>query len=320
MAVITPAIGTPGATAKGHRQAFSALAGQDVETFVNSATAVGAGHGLVRAGHLEVSEKSGTANMSVDVAAGIALITGDSSLAQGVYVATNDAVTNLVISAADATNDRWDLVVMQVRDNAEDSSGSTDARLYVVTGTPAGSPADPTIPDGCLVLARVVVEALASSIVDANITNLAGLAQGSSWNQAWGVVPGGFASVTSPQTGITATADVTSLTATWTAVAGRLYQIEFILPLDVNWTSGVQQPVVYITDGSNTVKQTITLPEFTEAAPNVSVPGFVVEESLSGSTTRKLRASGGSGTGDSVDVNAAATAPAQLVVRDIGPA
>lgn len=183
MAVITPGyfLQEGSHPAQNMRQLVSALVGQDVETFVGGVSATGPGHGLVRSGHLAVSEKSGTPNMSVDVAAGMALITGDQSLAQGVYVFTNDATVNLAIATADATNPRKDLVVAQVRDNDEDAGGNNDMRLAVVTGTPAGSPADPTVPDGCLVLARVEVDALASSIVNADITTLASLAGRDVW-------------------------------------------------------------------------------------------------------------------------------------------
>lgn len=180
MAVISPAIGIQEGshTAQSFRQLISALTGQDVETFAGGVGASGPAHGLGAAGHLEVTEKSGTPDMSVDVASGLALITGTSSLAQGPYAFCNDATVNLAIATADSTNDRHDLIVAQVRDNDEDGGGQNDARLAVVTGTPAGSPSDPAVPAGCLVLARVVVGANASSIVDGDITNLATVAKG----------------------------------------------------------------------------------------------------------------------------------------------
>ncbi len=174
MAIISPAIGVQSGShsALAFRQLAAASLGIVVETFVNSVTAVTPGHGLSRLGDLAVTQ-NGTPNMSVNVAKGSALITGNSVLAQGVYAVTNDATVNLAIATADATNPRRDLVVVQVRDNTTDASGFNDARLFVVTGTPAASPVDPAIPAGCLVLARVAVAALATSIVNANITMLA---------------------------------------------------------------------------------------------------------------------------------------------------
>lgn len=317
MAVITPAIGTPGASAKAHRQAFSALVGQDVETFVNSVTATGPGHGLVRSGHLAVSEKSGTTNMSVDVAAGIAFITGNSSLAQGVYVATNDAVTNLAVATADATNGRRDLVVMQVRDNAEDSGGSTDARLFVVTGTPSGSPADPTIPDGCLVLARVVVAALATSITDSDITNLATVTASPG---PLGVV--GYAKATADQTSITTETDLTSLTATWTARSSRLYKISFhCIMVNTDTFAATETITVKVTDGSNTMKFEAPAAGVEQQGAGVggtiTLGGVGYETGLSGSVTRKLRAVS---TTSGCELAASADSPAFFIVEDIGPA
>lgn len=186
--------------AKNMRQILSALVGQDVETFSGGVSATGPGHGVVRPGHLAVTEKSGTPDLSVDVARGHALITGDSSLAQGVYAFTNDAVVNLAIATADGTNPRRDLVVAQVRDNAEDSGGNNDMRLAVVTGTPGAVPVDPAVPAGCLVLARVAVAAGATSITNANITDLRTQATtmhnlpqlGSNANGNWARFPSGL--------------------------------------------------------------------------------------------------------------------------------
>lgn len=132
----------------------------------------GGSHGVVSAGDLAVTQ-NGTPNMSVNVAAGRAFIRGTetASLNQGVYSFFNDGVVNLSIGAADPTNPRRDLIIAQVRD-ANYSGAANDARLAVVAGTPAASPADPTPPANALVLARVAVAAGATSITNANITDL----------------------------------------------------------------------------------------------------------------------------------------------------
>lgn len=177
MAVITPPFALSGAgvehTPQAFRGALLAVTGQPVDTFAGGVAATGNGHGLSYPGALAVSERSGTPNMSVDVAKGAALITGTSSLAQGVYAFINDAVVNLPIGVADGSNPRDDLIVAQIREDAEDSSGSNDARLAVIAGTPAASPSDPVVPAGCLVLARVRVGAAVSAITNANVTMLA---------------------------------------------------------------------------------------------------------------------------------------------------
>jgi hypothetical protein len=132
----------------------------------------GGGHGVVSAGDLAVTQ-NGTPNMSVNVAAGRAFIRGTetASLNQGVYSFFNDGAVNLAVAAADPTNPRRDLVIAQVRDSNY-SGGVNDARLTVVTGTPAASPSDPTPPANALVLARIAVAAGATSVVTANITDL----------------------------------------------------------------------------------------------------------------------------------------------------
>lgn len=130
-------------------------------------TALGSQEGIVMPDDLEVTE-NGTPNMSVDVAAGAAFIDGTEETFQGRYFVENRATVNLTISAADATNDRIDRIVAQVEDS--EYSGATDAwSLAVVTGTPAGSPTAPTIPENSLLLADVTVAATVTSITDSDI-------------------------------------------------------------------------------------------------------------------------------------------------------
>lgn len=137
---------------------------------------MGGAEGVATASSLAVSEKSGTPNMSVDVAAGGLFVNGTEDTHQGVYYVYNDAVLNVAISAADATNPRKDLVVSDCRDS-EFSGADDDARIRVITGTPAASPAEPSVPDNCYVLALVDVDALAASIVNADITDRRSVAQ-----------------------------------------------------------------------------------------------------------------------------------------------
>lgn len=156
------------------RDVHRSLLGGALTSFAGGVGAVnGAAHGVCGDTHLAVTQ-SATPAMSVDVAAGSAFITGTASALQGPYNMVNDAAVTLAIAAADATNPRHDLVIAQIRDNTYDGSGFRDARLTVVTGTPAASPSDPSLSayPNALVLARVTVAALASSITNANITDL----------------------------------------------------------------------------------------------------------------------------------------------------
>lgn len=173
MPIITPPFVQQGGShpAATFRHALAGLLGAPFGSFAGGITpTTGAGaHGIVGAG-LAVTQ-NGTPNMSVNVAGGHAFVRGTEAATQGSYATYNDAVTNLVIAAADPTNPRRDLVVIRVRD-AFYSGAATDAALVVVTGTPAASPADPTPPANSLVLARVAVAAAATSIVNANITSV----------------------------------------------------------------------------------------------------------------------------------------------------
>jgi hypothetical protein len=111
--------------------------------------------------------------MSVDVAAGAGAVPADESGNTGVYLAESPSTTNVVISASDPTNARIDLIVVRVKDQdfASGSPSTNTATIEVVTGTPAPSPAVPTIPDNCVLLARVDVAAAAASITNGNITD-----------------------------------------------------------------------------------------------------------------------------------------------------
>lgn len=129
------------------------------------------GEGIVTGitGQLAVTERGAGANMSVDVAAGAAWVLGDESELQPLYRVRNDATVNLAISAADPTDPRIDIVVLEVLDSV--FAGVSDlARLRVVTGTPAPIPSAPATPNTALRLATVDVAAADTSIVDADIT------------------------------------------------------------------------------------------------------------------------------------------------------
>lgn len=154
-------------TSKLHLQNAGADA-DEVRRFI--AAVVGDSDGVYLPGDLAVSEKSGTPDMSVDVAAGRVYVKGTEATFQGTYFAENDAVFNVAISAADAVNARKDLIVVRIQDAVY--SGSTDdITIEVVTGTPSGSPVEPTVPANSYELAMIDVPALDTSIENAQITD-----------------------------------------------------------------------------------------------------------------------------------------------------
>lgn len=130
----------------------------------------GARHGVgTGASELQVTENA-TPNMSVNVALGHGWVDGTENANQGTYHIYNDATVNLVIAAADATNPRKDLVVLRVQD-AQYSGATNAASLAVITGTPAASPAEPTVPANAIVLAMVDVPANDTAITNSQITD-----------------------------------------------------------------------------------------------------------------------------------------------------
>lgn len=133
---------------------------------------------------LAVSQRAAGVNMSVDVAIGDAFVRrSDGSYAHPVF---NDAVYNQVISAADGSNPRRDIIVLyvdygQTPSTAVSNNTNGVVKIKVVNGTPAGSPVDPnaaaiqaSVGSGnpYTILARVRVPAGQTSISNSLIDDL----------------------------------------------------------------------------------------------------------------------------------------------------
>lgn len=104
---------------------------------------------------LKVAQRGAGANMTVDIAIGKCVITGDDQVNQGNYDVFNDALFNLTGFTAPVSNSRYDIVGLQLNDpNAGGAAGSNAAFVRVV-GTAAASPVIPTLPASCLPLAII---------------------------------------------------------------------------------------------------------------------------------------------------------------------
>jgi hypothetical protein len=136
--------------------------------------------GVLKPSDLRTTQRGAGANMSVDVSSGAALVPGTVVTHQGFYYVFNDGTVNLTIAPSDPSNPRHDLIVARVRDSFY-SGADNDAELIVVTGTPAGSPADPDLAalgyTNYQALARVFVGTGVTSITTANCTNFTNYAQ-----------------------------------------------------------------------------------------------------------------------------------------------
>lgn len=140
--------------------------------------------GVLSGGSYQVIQRAAGANMTVDVASSVGLgatVEGDSVTAQGEYhVPPTAANVNVDIAAADATNPRNDLVVLEVKDDQHDAGGLNIARVRVITGTANASAAatdapgangTPALPSSCLLLALVRVTAGATSVTTAMVND-----------------------------------------------------------------------------------------------------------------------------------------------------
>lgn len=118
--------------------------------------------------------------MSVDVAAGTGII----PTAAIPYPAWSDATVNKTVTTANASNPRKDILVAYIDLTVPTTSVTNNLgalKFAIVAGTAAASPTDPTsgtiqtavgAGNPWIYLARISVAASASSIVDANITDL----------------------------------------------------------------------------------------------------------------------------------------------------
>lgn len=115
--------------------------------------------------------QSASPGMSVQVAAGWGAIVGNYTTNMGVYNLYNDAANTLSVTTANPSNPRIDLVCVTVSD-AYYTGVSNTVQFQIVAGTPAAVPVVPTTPVMSLPLASIAVAAGATSITNANITDL----------------------------------------------------------------------------------------------------------------------------------------------------
>jgi|GEM_PF-3265734 len=125
--------------------------------------------GVITSSDLVVAT-TGTPSMAVTVSGATQGSAGGNAWLPGGYRVYNDAQATLTIAAADATNPRIDLIIAAI----DTTSTPYTSSLQVITGTPASSPAVPSVPVGliALALAHVAVAANATSIVTGNITDV----------------------------------------------------------------------------------------------------------------------------------------------------
>src|SRR5215472_1181854 len=111
-----------------------------------------------------------SAAMTLNIAPGQACVPSPNNT--GSSLCTSDAVEQVVIGTAPATNSRIDLVVAQARGADLDGGANNDFVFAVVAGTVAASPVAPAVPAGTVALAQVAVGTNVASITAGNITDV----------------------------------------------------------------------------------------------------------------------------------------------------
>ena len=107
------------------------------------------------------------------MAAGACAIIGTFQPNMGVYLAINDAGgLTATITTAHPTLPRIDLVCLTVTDAAYIGGTINQVAVNVIAGTPNASPVAPSTPTNSIAICTVAVAANATSIVNANITDL----------------------------------------------------------------------------------------------------------------------------------------------------
>jgi hypothetical protein len=157
--------GTTTHNARVGRNLTSAIMGQPVATFTNSATDTTRGGAYGVSGGPASMKVTTTGSLGFSVAPGRVVGVGTSATAQGAYEGYNDAAYTDSVDARDATNPRIDYVAWRVRDTDEDATTFEDDGIVKITGTPAATPAPPAVGAGLgslVILCEVLVPSSAS--------------------------------------------------------------------------------------------------------------------------------------------------------------
>lgn len=230
------------------------------------------GGGVVQPGDLTVTQ-TGTPSLGVSVGIGrawmpadtTANLSGQSYSTRGQYFAINDAPFTVNLATADPTNPRIDLIYIGAVDT-QYGGASNVIKIDKVTGTPAATPTVPTLPPNAIALSQVAVAANATTILNANITNVVT----GTVSPAKGLV--GYASVTSNSGAIGALTIVCNI-PTFTFKAWRSYRIQ----LTGNWycsgTNSTGQFSIFTTPTTETAASTNNLTSIKSSSIHPDIAG-----------------------------------------------
>jgi hypothetical protein len=244
--------------------------------------------GVLTPDAFSVSERGAGANFSVDVAAGSAVITGDSVANQGKYLVRSVGVVNVTTPAAPGSGTRIHRVIARIRDKS--AAGSNyDWTLELLEDTGSGTPA---LPASAISLATVSITNGQASVLNTNITSQRPWARHSAVSQvtAWKTVN---------QTVNNSTTLVAATGMTWPVTAYARYAIDVTLiftsggtpDIKFGWTypSGTNMAWALIGYGSDmtfgsmaVVNQTAVASPGGSALQAVKIIGTVVTDYIPG--------------------------------------
>jgi hypothetical protein len=238
--------------------------------------------GVYAAGDFMVTQRAlGGPGMFVDIAAGVpsfAAVQGDSVSGQGLYIVAphSAAVITEAIAAADPTNPRIDIVILEVQDNVHDASGGNIARTRVVTGTPtAGATLTnragvATLPGSALLLADVLVTAAASNVANTQIRDRRKWARG-----AFTRIPGNLGGSATTAVAMTGSTVVNAAFSVRMECSGLPIRVQFYARA---FHSAVGGHVDFMTAVDGTLQN--VLHRHTNAATNQNFAGVVMEDTI----------------------------------------
>jgi len=142
---------------------------QFVRSQLTAASGTGGEQGVLSAGGFQVTQRGAGANMSVDVASGLAYVVGDDVSNQGTYQCWNDGTVNITGFTVPGAGTFHHRVVLQVQDKLNNGAFSGYvANIVPVLDTGGGLPAEPA---SAVTLATIDIPSGASSITNAIIND-----------------------------------------------------------------------------------------------------------------------------------------------------
>ena len=129
--------------------------------------------GVLGLASLVPTERAAGANMSVELSAGKAICDGANRDVDGAYLFSSTATETVPITAAPGTDQRIDIIVVQMNDTVAGVGTPTDtATLISIPGVVSSTPSAPPVPPGAELIAEIgPITPATSSITTALITD-----------------------------------------------------------------------------------------------------------------------------------------------------